>query len=330
MRRTIVVLLVFFAAAGFLATAVLGAGAPPARPAQDGFSLVMPLLGRNARFDDLPTIAVPTATPPPTVSPIPSATVEVPATYTPVPSRTPTAAVTGAIRGRLTDGGEPMAYGMGDGFGPGLFLQRCRDGEEPCEVIGRTGVVKDGRYEFRVPDALGEDEYYQVIWFNENGMFGEFKVDGADLWLGVWYGPPIHEYEPGDEIDLADIELANFALTGPSHGTGYQGWPWLFTWDRWAGSGGKYKWSIGDNCSELEERDRAWQAPSTAKTEQLVERLPPGLQYNIHYCWFVEVDGGEEIGYGQTYHVWMLWFIPQLFESFEVVNPNDALRPLPR
>lgn len=294
----------------------------------EGDALVyLPLSWRGASKADLPT-AAPLPTSESTREPSPTATI--PPTGTPEPSATPTRTGEGEITGRLLSGGEPMDEGLGEGFGPGLFLLHCEPGETGsfCERVGRTSVVgEEGRYTFKNPPSLGPGEHYQVHWRNET--YGD--LFGLEEWLGSWYSKRITGYAEGDTYEVEDIELENLFLTGPSNGTGYQGTPWTFTWDPRPGEEADYSWVLCDCCGEgLIERetgDPRFQSPTVRQRgEYTMQTHPPGFRVDgqTQYCWYVHLEG-EGGSFGQSFERWMLWFIPGLgLDAFGLTDLDPA------
>lgn len=285
--------------------------------------IYLPLVASRADLAALPTSRPPATrtAPPPTGMPTvrPSATVPpdpptLPPTATDEPTPTATSAAGGAITGRLLVGGEPAAEGLGEGFGPGLFLIRCGPGKSgtQCPRIARTSVAGDeGRYRFESPPALGPGEYYQVYWLNETYE----DLFGIEEWLGAWFSRRIVDYAPGQEVAVEDIELANIFLTRPTHGTGFGGLPITFGWD--TRQGDEYEYVLCDCCGDglhLRESGRPnYHSPSLGNrgTYEL-SSYPPGFQIGIEhkYCWYVHVRGSGG-SYGMSYETRMLWFFVQ-------------------
>lgn len=321
------------AAAGSVAVAVAvalaAAGAPmlPTTRAQGELEgiVFLPLVWRTVQRGDLPPAPVVPTVRPPTATPTLDAPPTAPPTFTPEPSTTPTPAGDGFIGGRLLLRGQPAPEGLGDGFGPGLFLLKCTEGRRACERVGRTAVVgEEGRYRFQNPPALADNQTYVVHWRNET--FDD--LFGLREWLGSWYSEAITpaRYTPGAEVTIEDIELEPIELTGPSNGTGYQGLPWTFTWDPREHEVGSYRWAICDCFGDgLHHRDtdKSFKSPSVGRTgayqmndyPQFIKQIGIGIEHK--YFWYVHVDGPRG-SWGQSHDQWMLWFIPGF----------DALRPL--
>ncbi len=296
-----------------LACGAAVASAEPQQQSGDQRKVYLPLGFRGVRLDELPVApTLPPATP--TRTPTPTATVtptDLP-TRTPVPSLTPTLqAQYASIKGRLVVGTTPADIGLGDGFGPGLLIQRCVD-EENCEDIARTGVEDEaGNFRFQVPVPIPADRYYRFLWRNENAASGS-PFTGADIWLGAHYGAPIRSLEADQVLDLGNIDIAPIKLTGPSNGTGYQGLPWRFTWTPRAGEKGDYHWYFSDTaCKTLDERDPFFRSGPLGSDADgyLMSSYPPGTKIGIEYKyrWYVAAEF-EDGARAESYYVWMLWF----------------------
>lgn len=311
-----------------VAVALAAAGMPAAGPARAQGELegivFLPLVWRGAQRGDLPTAPVVPTVRPPTATPTRDAPPTAPPTFTAEPSVTPTPAGDGFIGGRLLLGTDPAPEGLGDGFGPGLFLLKCTEGRRTCERVGRTAVVgEEGRYRFQNPPPLADNQTYVVHWRNEtyDDLFGLRE------WLGSWYSEAItpQRYTPGAEVTIEDIQLEPIELTGPSNGTGYQGLPWTFTWDPRQHEVGTYRWAICDCFGDgLHHRDtdKSFKSPSVGRTgayqmndyPAFIKQIGIGIEHK--YFWYVHVDGPRG-SWGQSHDQWMLWFIPGF----------DALRP---
>ncbi len=273
------------------------------------------------------TVVAPSATPTvgatePPPSPTPTEATAEPATATPTtwiaPTATPTptlkpTVVAGAIKGRLLVDGDPAPLGLGEEVGPGLVLRACSD-EQSCTVVARTGVKDDaGNFAFENPPALDAGRYYQVTWFNENPEDSAASpYAGADLWMGVWYGAPIRDYQPGQTVDVGDVEIADIVLVSPTHGSGFGGLPWTFTWAARKNETGVYSWAICLRCCQtLAQRIGHYHtSPLGRRTSYTVSQYPPGTQIGIDYkyCWFVRSEAPDG-SIGQSYHVRMLWWM---------------------
>ncbi len=327
--------------AGVLVSLVSWRAAGYAAPAQAGsYHTYLPSLWNALACEDLPPVATavgphPSATAPnPTPSDIPTsgpsaAPTEEPTaaiteepTATPTPSPTPTSALGGSIYGRLVQDGKPVFPGTGDGLGPALYLRHCQAGGSICRNVARTGAWEpEGGYRFSSPAPLGPGEFYQVVWWNEDKipeMAGDYTA------LGRWFGPRITEFAGGQDVPGGDFELKDVVLTGPSKGTGYQGFPWEFTWSGRRFANESFRWAVGDCCLELAQRDNTifMSPPLGSRQSYVVESLPPGLVWNVHYCWYVRVDSSIQYSFGESFYSWMLWFIP-LFFDFGLTEPAD-------
>lgn len=288
--------------------------------------LYLPLLMRSAQVEDLPPATAVTMTPSPTLpptdtpTPAPTFTSSPSPTVTETPPPTPTWAPGGEIRGRLLVDGEPAQIGLGLPFGPALYLNVCSAGA--CEIADRTGVEDEqGTYIFKEPPRLAEGEYYQVVWYNENNPP---VMLGNDQWLGSWYGPRITELTGGEIIQGGDLEIADLVLVKPTHGTGFSGWPIVFGWQRRKHEVGSYRWGICDCCQNLQQRKQAWLTQSLGQqTEFELDFYPPGTELNEKYCWFVRIQ--SEDGYGESYHIRMMWFFFAWDElaRFGLVDPDE-------
>jgi hypothetical protein len=301
-----------------LGTAVATA-APRQQGEGDSSRIFMPLGLKGVRMDELPvapTLRPATATRTLTATPEDTATPTVTPTDLPtrtdVPSRTPTLQARSAtIKGVLKVGTVPADLGLGDGFGPGLLIQRCVD-EETCEDIARTGVEDEqGRFSFQVPVPIPAGRSYRFLWRNENAASGS-PFTGADLWLGAYYGAPIRDLAADQVLDLGTIDIAPITLTGPSNGTGYSGLPWRFTWTPRANETGTYRWFFSDTqCKILEDRDPFFRSePLGSKADgYLMSSYPPGTEIGIEhkYRWYVAADFPDG-SRAESYYVWMLWF----------------------
>ncbi|MEO8083325.1 MAG: hypothetical protein ABI780_05840 [Ardenticatenales bacterium] len=306
------------------------AGTPPIVHAQTHVHVYLPLVFRAVTRDELPPAPiapiVPTAAPA-TATPTLDAPPTAPPTFTAIPSITPTPAGDGFIRGRLLVGTEPAAPGTGDGFGPGLFLLKCKEGRKTCERVGRTAVLDDeGHYQFQNPAPLSDDETYVVHWRNETYE----DLFGLPEWLGAWYSEAItpQRYTPGAEITVEDFQLAPITLTGPQNGAGYQGLPWTFTWRPRVTEVGTYRWTICDCFGDgqyLRDTDKSFKSEPVGRAgaytmndyPSFIKRIGIGIEHK--YFWYVHVDGPRG-SWGQSYEQWMLWFIP----SFDALRPFGA------
>lgn len=306
------------------AAVVLLAGKEGTRAQGDeGGRVFLPLALHGIGVDALPTAGLVTPVPTATDEPTSTPTIYVPATLTPEPSATATLELGATITGRLERDGEPLGEGLGDGIGPGLFLQHC-PAEGDCAFVGRTAVDAEGRYTFRVGRPLAEGEAYQVVWWNASEQVQGFDLEGADLWLGRWFSPRIEAIEEGETREMATVDLGDIKLVSPTHGTGFQGFPIPFTWDRWPGSGGRYRWSLCNCCQTKGQRDRSFQQSVGTATEFELAGLPPGFRYDERYCWYIHVDMGEDGGFGESFAVRMMWFIRQDVAGLPISAAIDA------
>ncbi|RIL09823.1 hypothetical protein DCC79_09865 [bacterium] len=248
------------------------------------------------------TVEPPTATPTTWIAPTATAT----------PTLKPTV-VAGAIKGRLVVDGDPAPLGLGEEVGPGLVLRACSD-ERTCTVVARTGVADDdGNFVFANPPALDAGRYYQVTWINENPEDSAASpYAGADLWMGVWYGAPIRGYQPGQTVDVGEVEIGDIVLVSPTHGSGFGGLPWTFTWQARKHETGVYSWAICLRCCQtLAQRIGHYHtSPLGRRTSYTVSQYPPGTQIGIDYkyCWFVRSEAPDG-SIGESYHVRMLWWM---------------------
>lgn len=297
--------------------------------AQDEAKVHLPFVWRGVARAELvaPREVVPTR--PPSATPTSEEPATAPPTFTAIPSVTPTPAGDGFIGGRILLGKDPAPAGMGDGFGPGLFLLKCKEGRKPCERVGRTPVLdEEGHYKFQNPAALADDETYVVHWRNET--YGD--LFGLREWLGAWYSEAItpQRYTPGAEITIEDFQLEPIELTGPSNGTGYSGLPWTFTWDPRKNEIGTYRWAICDCFGDgLHHRDtdKSFKSPSVGRNgaytmanyPDFIRRAGIGIEHK--YFWYVHVDGPRG-SWGQSHDQWMLWFesVFQAFRPFGVTG----------
>lgn len=351
--RVVGVVLVLAWLAGFLPGLLLAAPPAPAAPSAPGPAephalatsiwIYLPLGLKGQVMDQLPPAptapatalpspeASPTTAPPePSATPSeappePSPTATEQPTELPEPSATPTAAKPGRIHGMLVRNGVPLVAGMGADIGPGLVLRRCRD-ERTCEIVTRTGVLDDvpGAYAFEGAPSLEPGTYYQVTWINESADSGSPYI-GYDEWLGSWYSPPIRDYTAGDDVDMGTYELADLELTMPTHGTGFGGFPIEFGWNRRSNETGRYHWSLCECCQNLNQRLGAYRTNSLGqRTRYTLNAAPPGFQIGIEYkyCWFLRIETDEH-GYGESYHVRMLWFFFQALQPFADLDPAD-------
>lgn len=301
--------------------------------------LYLPSLWSQVSREEFPPVPTTTGVPPrPTLSPGDTATQP----PTPAPTEPPTAVPTstpeptatpvlgGSIYGRLKIDGQPVFPGTGDGMGPALYLQRCRAGGSVCENIARTGAWEpQGGYRFRGLAPLQAGEFYRVVWWNEDlppETIGDYTA------VGRWFGPRITQFSGQEDVPGGDFELKDVVLTGPSKGTGYQGFPWEFTWGGRRFPNESFRWAVCDCCLSLSQRDKTlfMSPPLGARYSYVVESLPPGLEWNVHYCWYVRVDSAVQYSYGESFYAWMLWFIPLLFD-LGVTEPADwyPAAPLP-
>lgn len=301
-----------------------GSVAPPAVHAQSQVHVYLPLVFRAVTREELPPAPIAPTARPATLTPTQDVPPTAPPTFTAIPSVTPTPVGDGFIRGRLLVGKDPAPAGTGDGFGPGLFLLKCKEGRKTCERVGRTAVLDDeGHYQFQNPAALAEGETYVVHWRNEtyDDLFG------LPEWLGSWYSEAItpQRYTPGAEITVEDFQLEPITLTGPSNGTGYQGLPWTFTWRPRTNEVGTYRWTICDcfgDGQHLRDTDKSFKSESVGRNgaytmndyPAFIKRIGIGIEHK--YFWYVHVDGPRG-SWGQSYEQWMLWFIP----SFDALRP---------
>ncbi len=286
---------------------------------------------------NVPTAAVPATTatlPQPTPgesatavpSPAPTEEPTAEPTETPSPTGTPTAeptpALAGSIFGRLLQEGKPVFPGTGDGLGPGLFLRHCKAGGSECSHVMRTGAWEpNGGYRFVSPPPLQPGEFYQVVWWNEDkipDLAGDYTA------IGRWFGPRITQFNGTEAVRGGDIELENVRLTAPSKGTGFQGFPIEFAWAGRSVSGESFRWAICDCCLELAQRDKTIYMTSSLGSARryAVESLPPGVQWNVHYCWYVRIESGTAYSFGESFYANMLWFIPLFFE-FGATRPES-------
>lgn len=307
----------------------VGAAVVTAAPRQQGGDgsrrIFLPLGLKGVGMDELPVApSLRPATATRTLTPTPTVTLTDLPTRTEVPSTTPTLAARKAtLKGTLMVGAAPADLGLGDGFGPGLLVQRCAD-EERCEDIARTGVEDEsGHFSFEVPAPIPPDRYYRFLWRNENAASGS-PFTGADLWLGAYYGAPIRELQADQVLDLGSIDIAPIKLTGPSNGTGYSGLPWRFTWDPRANEKGSYRWFFSDTqCKTLEERDPFFRSePMGSKADgYLMSSYPPGTKIGIEYKyrWYV-VSEFPDGARAESYYVWMLWFF--FFHGLGPLGPD--------
>jgi len=313
------VLLIAAGAAFALGTAPTRA-VPERQTQDDRPAIFMPLALQDIYLSQIPyplTAAPPTGTPTPTEPPTatPTDTPE-PPTETPTPSPEPTSTPSpvkpSVVRGHLTLDGEPADEGLGDGTGPGLVLQSCAS-QSSCDIVQRVGVDAEGKFAFQDPPALAGDRFYRVAWINESDLESPFY--GTSDWIGVWYTPPIREFGPGSEVDVGRIELANIPPTGPSHGTGYGGLPWTFTWRprRSEIAGYQYHWVLDEApCGSHAARRVFWKSPSVGQRgSYTVTSHPPGTRFGVDYkyCWYVWVEDGRG-GHGETFNPWVLWWEP--------------------
>ncbi len=286
-----------------------------------GYSdLFMPLLLDGFERDDFAPATAVTFTPSPTSPPTATWTPSPTPTLTPTLEPTPTLVPGGAITGKLLISGTPAPLGLGLPIGPALYLLKCFAGE--CETVARTGAEDaEGTYVFREPAPLAEGEYYQVFWYNESSDV----TTGSEMWLGTWYGPRITEVQGGEEIQGGDFELADLKLRSPTHGTGFQGLPIVFAWHAREVEVGTYRWGICECCQTLAQRLDAWLTQSLGmETEyEMISHPPNTATDGTKYCWFIRIQTAD--GYGESYHIRMLWFIPELdrLSRFGLVDPAD-------
>lgn len=300
--------------AAVLTASLLPSGLRASPPSKLVFAdLFMPLVFRSVALAELPTpppgmtltpTLPPTVTEPPTATPTPTDTPTPTVTNTPPP--TPTFVAGGSIGGRLLVDDQPAQIGLGLGIGPAIYLRRCTVADE-CENVDRTAVEDEaGRYVFREPAPLAPGTYYQVVWYNE---INPPVMLGDDIWLGSWYGPRITELKGGEEVQGGDLEVADLKLTTPTHGTGFSGLPILFKWQARPKEVGSYRWGICECCQNLAQRTDAWLTASLgARTEYEMSFYPPNTRVGneYRYCWFVRIQTQE--GYGESFHIRMLWF----------------------
>lgn len=247
-----------------------------------------------------PTTAVPTRKP--------TATIDVPPTMTLEPSATPTLELGATVTGVLTVNGRPLWEGTGDGVGPGLFLQRCPASGE-CDVVGRTAVDGEGRYRFTVGGALGPGEYYQVAWWNSTEAVQGYELDGADLYLGRWFGPRITELAADSVVEVPAVDLGDIKLLEPTAGTGFYGFPIPFRWSTWPGGEATYRWSLCKCCQTKAQREGSFQQSVEGATYFELGEMPRGFRCDERYCWYIHVDMGADKGFGESFAVRMMWFL---------------------
>lgn len=307
-----------------VAVASTPVGTRHAAHAQDDAKVYLPFVWRGVARADIVAPPVVQPTRPPTVTPTSDVPATAPPTFTAIPSVTPTPVGDGFIGGRLLLARDPAPPSMGDGFGPGLFLLKCKEGRKPCARVGRTAVLDDdGHYKFQNPPALAADETYVVHWRNEtyDDLFS------MPEWLGSWYSEAItpERYTPGAEITIEDFQLEGIKLTGPSNGTGYEGLPWTFTWDPRTNEVGTYRWAICDCFGDGQhnrDTDKSWKSPDVGrKGAYTMANYPPfirqqGIGIEHKYFWYVHVDGPRG-SWGQSHDQWMLWFIG----NFQALGP---------
>jgi hypothetical protein len=278
----------------------------------------LPLALHAVRMDQLPTaVAVsPTTSATQTSEPTATATatIYVPPSATPEPSATPTEELGATITGLLAVDHQPLWEGTGDGIGPGLFLQRC-PAAGACTLVARTAVDAEGRYTFKVAEPLGPGEWYQVVWWNSTETVQDFELEGADLYLGRWFGPRITDLDQDAVVDVPLVDLGDIELLSPTAGTGFQGFPIPFSWARWPGGAGSYRWSLCRCCQTKGQRDGSYQVSVGGVTSFELTGLPRGFSWDERYCWYIQVDMGAERGYGESFAVRMMWFIPEAGEA---------------
>jgi hypothetical protein len=197
--------------------------------------------------------------------------------------------------------------------------------EGNCTVLARAGADAAGRYQFLVSIELDAGEFLQVMWWNEHGMLGDHEVAADERFLGTWFGPRITRIDPSLSTEMPDFELADFRLLEPTHGTGFQGFPIHFAWQRWTGPVKQYRWSICQCCQSLDQRPGAYQHPNGTETTYDLDSQPPGtsIDPNKRYCWFVQVDSPDGRSYGQSRQARMMWFFLQALQPLGIVRAAD-------
>lgn len=297
---------------GSLAWAAHAIAAPLAQSGARA-TIYMPFGIEARRLADLPvapSVVPPTATR--TVTPTPSHTPTDLPTHTPVATASPTLDLSGAavVKGRLMVDGKPADWGLGDGFGPGLLIERCVD-DRTCQIIARTAVEDmAGNFSFNVTVPIPAGEYYRFVWRNENSA-SVSPFSGADKWIGGYYGAAIRSLERDQVVDLGIVDITDIPLTAPTNGSGFSGLPWEFRWTVRPGDKGSYRWNFSATaCETLADRDPFFKTePLGAKGSYLMERYPPGTEIGIEhkYRWFATVEYPDG-SWGESYYTRMLWF----------------------
>jgi hypothetical protein len=210
------------------------------------------------------------------------------------------------IYGRVTDGGVAAPN-------VALELHRLNVNTFADTLQGTTLTNASGYYVFTNQSSLPLDHVYYVKYTNPG--------DPARLWR--WYTSPLDTYTYGSAVNIGDFDIADIALSSPSHGA-YVDLPETFTWVRRpATPSDNYEFDLYEDCENCA---LFYTLPPLGYAGSYnLTTLPPGFAYDTLYFWEIWVYAPDG-GYGISYDAYGVTFTNSRMSAAPVQDVPEAMR----
>jgi len=212
----------------------------------------------------------------------------------------------GTIYGLVTDGGVAASNVT-------LELHRLNVNTFVDTPLGTTLTNATGFFAFTNQSSLPLDNVYYVRYVNPGNT--------ARLWR--WYTRPLDTYVPGSVVHIGDFDIANIALSSPTHGA-YVNLPETFTWVRRpATPSDSYEFDLYEDCENCA---LFYTLPPLGYVGSYnLTTLPAGFNYNTLYFWEVWAYGPDG-GYGISFDAYGVTFTNSRMSVAPVQALPEAVR----